>query len=443
MKKVVWLLWILLCAVLLGFYGYKMFYSTEKNEFLIGEASHGHFQIEMACTACHSEAFGGRDILQDACVACHGQELERAHDSHPVKKFTDPRNAERLEILDARYCITCHVEHQREQTREMGVTLPNDYCYHCHEGVGEERESHKGLAFDSCASAGCHNYHDNRALYEDFLVENAGGRWVKEVTKILKPNANDLIDLAIIPDHFKAHPVLTEKEVQERFPEEFSAWEHSGHGSSGVNCQACHGIEGAENWIEKPGMDQCRQCHNQEVEGFLLGKHGMRLSQNLQAMSPGQTSSLSFSSASAHSKLNCNSCHKAHKFDTEFAKQDACLSCHNDEHSLAFENSPHGRLLSSEDNMNVQETGVSCATCHMPRLEILMNGEKVVAVQHNQNENLRPNEKMIRTVCMSCHNLEFSIDALADEELINNNFSGKPKEHVPSIDWAKKRVKTN
>jgi hypothetical protein len=42
---------------------------------------------------------------------------------------------------------------------------------------------------------------------------------------------------------------------------------------------------------------------------------------------------------------------------------------------------------------------------------------------------------------MQCHNLEFSIDALADKALIENNFSHPPTEHIPSIDWALKREK--
>ena len=54
-----------------------------------------------------------------------------------------------------------------------------DFCVACHsegdQDVRWDRPSHADLAFDTCASAGCHNYHDNRALYEDFLVEHAGG----------------------------------------------------------------------------------------------------------------------------------------------------------------------------------------------------------------------------------------------------------------------------
>ena len=53
----------------------------------------------------------------------------------------------------------------------MGVTLPKDYCFICHHDVADDRPSHKGLAFTTCASAGCHRFHDNRALYQDFLVK--------------------------------------------------------------------------------------------------------------------------------------------------------------------------------------------------------------------------------------------------------------------------------
>ena len=51
---------------------------------------------------------------------------------------------------------------------------------------------------------------------------------------------------------------------------------------------------------------------------------------------------------------------------------------------------------------------------------------------HNQNDNLRPNEKMIRSVCLDCHGLQFSLDALTDTRLIEANFTGKPKIRVES-----------
>ena len=69
-----------------------------------------------------------------------------AKDDHPKSKFTDPRNADRIAVLDARYCVTCHVEHRPEITSEMAVTVPADVCFLCHEGIAEERPSHEGMA---------------------------------------------------------------------------------------------------------------------------------------------------------------------------------------------------------------------------------------------------------------------------------------------------------
>lgn len=82
------------------------------------------------------------------------------------------------------------------------------------------------------------------------------------------------------------------------------------------------------------------------------------------------------------------------------------------------------------------EAAVSCATCHLPRVEQDILGEKLIKVEHNQNATLRPNEKMIRSSCMNCHSLAFSIDALADPNLIENNFQHAPTVHIKSIDMA-------
>ena len=43
---------------------------------------------------------------------------------------------------------------------------------------------------------------------------------------------------------------------------------------------------------------------------------------------------------------------------------------------------------------------------------------------------------MFRPVCMCCHGLAFSIDALADAALALNNYRGRPKTHIRSIDMA-------
>lgn len=66
-----------------------------------------------------------------------------------------------------------------------------------------------------------------------------------------------------------------------------------------------------------------------------------------------------------------------------------------------------------------------------------------VAVQHNQNANLQPNEKMIRNVCLQCHGLQFSLDAMHDPASIQQNFPEPPQQSVESLEmvrqWFAKR----
>ena len=103
-------------------------------------------------------------------------------------------------------------------------------------------------------------------------------------------------------------------------------------------------------------------------------------------------------------------------------------------------NPEHHQAISQADPAGAAPgTGVSCATCHLPR-EVHQSGNDTrVLVQHNQNYNLRPNEKMLRSVCLNCHGLAFSIDALADAALVRSNFIGRPAGHVESIDLALRR----
>jgi hypothetical protein len=48
---------------------------------------------------------------------------------------------------------------------------------------------------------------------------------------------------------------------------------------------------------------------------------------------------------------------------------------------------------------------------------------------------------MARSSCQHCHGLGFTLDALADDTLINNNFSAAPTAHVRSMDLAEKEKK--
>jgi hypothetical protein len=75
----------------------------------------------------------------------------------------------------------------------------------------------------------------------------------------------------------------------------------------------------------------------------------------------------------------------------------------------------------------------------MPRVTFDVNDwMSRVMVEHNQNASLSPNAKMLRPACLHCHGLAFSIDALADPALIENNFAGAPAVQVESMELARR-----
>ena len=446
-----WSLWIVITIISTAVLSYKLFFDDDKTVFLPGTTSHGHYQIEMACVACHKDSFTSKEGLQEACVSCHGQELKAVEDSHPKSKFTDPRNADRVAKLDARYCVTCHGEHKPEITGLMGVTVQEDICIVCHQDIADDRPSHKRMSFLTCTSSGCHNFHDNKALYEDFLLKHA------DEENTFKQPANKIRNFTARINALHSYPLkeypLIELQVQDKdMPSSIEPdqkiveeWAGTAHAKSGVNCTACHNVvnkDGSVNWKDKPSEKSCKTCHESEVTEFLDSKHGMRIKQNLTPMIPVKAR-IKMKSSAHKSELSCVSCHSSHKFDTRRASIDACLKCHDDKHSLAYKDSKHFSLSYAEITKGEEtNTSVTCATCHLPRFEKqFSDGSKHVVVQHNQNDNLRPNEKMIRSVCMNCHGLEFSIDSLTDKELIDKNFTGQPSVHIKSIDMAKQRVK--
>jgi Cytochrome c3 len=420
---------------------------------LPGKTSHGHYQIELACESCHVSRFGGREGLQESCERCHGPELKDAVDKHPRSKFTDPRNAELAQKLDATLCVTCHVEHRPEITRPMGVTLAGDFCFHCHQEIAQDRPSHAGMAFDTCNSAGCHKFHDNRALYEDFLVKHLGEPPLLGQASLPTRNFREVA--ASHPgypsDRFPLEPQTAPDAPADlmKSPGVVGDWLATAHARSGVNCSGCHkggsGPEagGAAAWVKRPDHKACVACHDTEAKGFLAGKHGMRLAEGFTAMTPGRARRPMHAKARGEA-LNCVSCHGAHRFDTRRAAVEACVGCHDDRHTAAYEHSPHYALWKKELAGEAPPgSGVSCASCHLPRVEHRApdSGVKRMLVQHNQSDNLRPSEKMIRPVCMSCHGLGFSIDALADTALVANNFKGRPGVHVKSLDMVGERMK--
>jgi len=237
-KKKAWILWVLLTAGLTYWFIHLFYFAEDKAVLLPGVTTHGHHQIEMECAVCHTEEkvkniFTSSGVPTSACINCHGDALDHFSDSHPVIKFKNPENAIYLKQLNVRDCITCHREHDQKITGEMAVTVPKDYCAHCHQDVLETYPSHKGLAFDSCSNAGCHNYHDNMALAPSYLLKGYG----KE-------------------------DFLEQKNID---------WHHSAHGAAGVNCSDCHQPKDTPQWIEKPKAEQCSTCHSHEVHDYKQG----------------------------------------------------------------------------------------------------------------------------------------------------------------------------
>lgn len=443
---ILWTLWLfVVLAVGLWLTRASLTPGSQQTVFLPGPSTNGHHQIEHDCAACHAPS-GGVD--QAKCLSCHGAELQASQDSHPRAKFTDPRNADRLIGLDALACITCHVEHQPGITHAMGVTLPEDYCAHCHADVGKERPSHLGLPFSGCLSNGCHNYHDNRALNESFLAKHLddvahrpearvaardqGHHWRRA-----NPKLSPLTRL-LLSDQERAHDPTIQED-----------WSHSAHAKAGVGCADCHArdAQGATvPWTVKPTHTSCVRCHGLEVAGWQDGKHGMRTARGLPGMTPGEAR-LPMKSEVAHQTLDCSSCHGAHRYDTVAAAVDSCLRCHDDQHSRAYVGSPHHRAwqqaVASGDVAHGAHAGVSCATCHMPRERAGAGDDARTHVVHDQNAYLRPRETMVRAACLTCHGLGFALDALADDDLVRRNFTGKPAHHVESLDWVRRRQQSS
>lgn len=455
---------------------------------LVGETTDAHHQIELTCETCHAAppfASPAKALraLNKTCRGCHEAELKAAKDSHPPGKFRNPRMVAYWEKLDARFCTACHVEHRPEVTRTSAVTVAADFCVACHsegeQDVRVNRPSHAGLSFDTCASSGCHNYHDNQALYADFLVQHAGRPWLapepmhrlSAQARVGGPGTDAGLgrDDAIAPESALRDPAVLD------------AWAGSGHAAAGENCAACHAPDAGEaataaeleaHWTEAPDAAVCEDCHRWQARTFAQGRHGMRqhprlakprnphrglkrlgLGERLPPAAvawftdPAPPRRVSVGEArppmhaeAAHQSLHCGSCHSPHSADRVEAAVEACASCHDDPHTQAYFGSPHHVLWEAEvAGEAAPGTGVSCTTCHLEKIE--RRGK--IRVSHNQNDLLRPNSKMIRPVCLDCHGLGFSLNALADPGQIARNFEGQPETQVESIAWAVRHAADN
>lgn len=211
-------------------------------------------------------------------------------------------------------------------------------------------------------------------------------------------------------------------------------WKGSAHALNGVNCSSCHQNAETKALVIKPTYDSCKSCHPKALETFLLGKHGVRLLEEL----PPLTIALAHlpMQVSAQNKLmNCNTCHNVHSVNTFEAGVNSCLTCHQDTHSLNYKDSQHAQLFLAEGTLpRPSSKSVTCATCHLPRHQFERPDSTTwVGVNHNNTFTLKPRDRMVKEVCMSCHGLEFSYNSIFDDELVEANFTRQPTQNLETL----------
>jgi hypothetical protein len=374
--------------------------SGHRTVFLPGPTSDGHHLIEQECGRCH-EPFGG--VPNARCAGCH--EAERAEDTHPPATFDDPRWAGTLSALDPRTCAACHHEHERARG---GFTGHAEMCFPCHDDVVTKRPSHASFLPGSCARGGCHNYHDNSALNVAVLARHVGEPDLLARAGTLDRSA---------PDRRPAAPETAPPGLPAR-PELVGLWRASAHADTGVGCLDCHAPGAAAE-------ASCSRCHGFEDKTFRTGKHGVRRAVGLPDLSPADARLPMKPDAPA--RLGCGTCHEPHSVDTRAAAVEACRACHDDRHTRAFAASPHARtLMHSRGEERPAAASVTCATCHLPRVEHESEGGWRVAVNHGNTLTLRPRDRMLKMVCQDCHGLRFALSALYDDALVERNFAGRP-----------------
>ena len=221
---------------------------------------------------------------------------------------------------------------------------------------------------------------------------------------------------------FTLMPAQAAKVAPEQLDQITQDWSKSVHALKEINCSTCHLAEETKEFVAVPNHETCRTCHESQVETFLLSKHGIRLLEGMSPLTP-KMAKLPMKKSALDQVMNCNTCHDVHVQNTFTASVDSCLTCHNDTHSLNYENSKHFGLYASAGDLPRPSNGmVTCATCHLPRE---LDGE-AVHVNHNNTYNLLPRDRMVKDVCINCHGLEFAYNSIFDDELVTKNFARSP-----------------
>jgi hypothetical protein len=223
-----------------------------------------------------------------------------------------------------------------------------------------------------------------------------------------------------------AAPVLASNVDQAQIDEATQLWQTSAHAFNEINCSSCHESKETKEFVAQPGVESCQTCHEQDVDTFLLGQHGIRMLEGETPLTPAMAR-LPMQPDAMNRQMTCNSCHDVHSVNTMQAAVDSCLSCHSDNHSLNYGNSRHADLFAVDRNLpRPSANAVSCATCHLPRHVTGSGDNAVTLVNHNNTYTLLPRDRMVKDVCMNCHGMEYSYNSIFDDDLVEANFDAPP-----------------
>ncbi|GAB4537657.1 MAG: hypothetical protein Tsb0014_26650 [Pleurocapsa sp.] len=221
--------------------------------------------------------------------------------------------------------------------------------------------------------------------------------------------------------------------TQKQLEEINQLWQTSAHALAEVNCSSCHQDENTKQFLAHPTEESCRSCHEYTVDTFLLGKHGIRTQEGMSPLTPAMAN-IPMKESSLDLQMNCNSCHNVHSVNTAQAAVDSCLTCHNDNHSLNYRNSPHATIVADINSLpRPDRNAVTCATCHLPR----ESHEKTIVVNHNNTYTLLPRDRMVKDVCMNCHGVEHAYNSIFDDELVEANFARPPTLKLETFDLVR------
>jgi hypothetical protein len=254
-----------------------------------------------------------------------------------------------------------------------------------------------------------------------------------------------LIALAVFFFYSYAHPGYqgysalahnqSEPITQAHLEEITALWQDSAHAIADINCSSCHQDQETKDFVAHPDHESCRTCHEQAVETFLLGKHGIRLNEGLSPLTPAMAQ-IPMKETAIDQQMTCNTCHDVHALNTTVAAADSCLTCHNDNHSLNYEQSRHAEIFRAKGNIpRPDRESVTCATCHLPRQ--VPEGAKVVHVNHNNTYTLLPRDRMVAEVCMNCHGMEYAYRSIFDDEMVEANFNRSPSLEMETFELVR------